>query len=106
MYLAASAMLMAGIDGIKKKIDPTRAGFGPFDVDMGKISAEEKSGIRPLPLSLEDALKALQADQQYLLEGGVFTGDFINHWIERKMEEHFEIRNRPHPYEWNLYYGA
>jgi glutamine synthetase len=106
MYLAASAMLMAGIDGIKKKIDPTQVGFGPFDGDMERISAGAKSRIRPLPLSLEDALKALQADQQYLLEGGVFSSDFINHWIEQKMKEHFEIRNRPHPYEWNLYYGA
>lgn len=106
LYLAASAILMAGIDGIKKKIDPTKAGFGPFDIDIEKVSKEEKAKIHVLPSSLEDALKALQGDHQYLLEGGVFSSNLINAWIERKMKEHYEIRNRPHPYEWNLYYGA
>jgi glutamine synthetase len=106
IYLAMSAILMAGIDGIKKKIDPTKAGFGPFDIDIDKVSKEEKAKIKPLPSSLKSALEALQDDHQYLLEGGVFSKILIEGWIERKMKEYYEIRNRPHPYEWNLYYEA
>ena len=106
IYLAMSAIMMAGIDGIRKKIDPTQAGFGPFDVDIEKVSKEIKAKIRPLPASLKEALDTLQADHQYLLEGGVFTPDFIDIWIERKMKDYYEVRNRPHPYEMNLYYEA
>ncbi len=73
LYLALSAIMMAGIDGIKKKIDPSEAGFGPFDVDIEKVSKEMRSKIKPLPASLKEAMDALQTDHQYLLEGGVFT---------------------------------
>lgn len=106
LYLALSAIMMAGIDGIKKKIDPTAAGFGPFDIDIEKVSKEMRSKIKPLPASLKEAMDTLQTDYQYLLEGGVFTPDIIEVWIERKMKEYYEIRNRPHPYEMNLYYEA
>ena len=106
IYLAMSAIMMAGIDGIRKKIDPTKAGFGPFDVDIEKVDKELKAKIKPLPASLKEALDTLQTDHQYLLEGGVFTPDFIDVWIERKMKDYYEVRNRPHPYEMNLYYEA
>ena len=106
IYLAMSAILMAGIDGIRKKIDPSEAGFGPFDVDVEKMPKEVKEKIRPLPSSLKEALDALQKDHQYLLEGGVFSEDILGTWIERKMKEYYEVRNRPHPYEMNLYYEA
>ena len=69
IYLAMSAILMAGIDGIRKEIDPVKAGFGPFDVDIEKASKEVKSRIKPLPSSLKEALDALEKDHQYLLAG-------------------------------------
>jgi glutamine synthetase len=106
IYLAMSAILLAGIDGIRKKIDPTEAGFGPFDVDIEKVSREVKGKIKPLPSSLKEALDALQEDHQYLLEGEVFNPDIIEAWVERKMRDYYEVRNRPHPYEMNLYYEA
>jgi glutamine synthetase len=106
IYLAMSAILMAGIDGIRKKIDPSEAGFGPFDVDIDKAGKEIKGHIKPLPSSLKEALDALEKDHQYLLEGGVFNSDIIEMWIERKMKDYYEVRNRPHPYEMNLYYEA
>jgi glutamine synthetase len=106
IYLAISAILMAGIDGIRRGIDPTVAGFGPFDVNMDKASKEVKGNLKPLPASLKEALDALEADHQYLLEGGVFSRGLIEAWIERKMRDYYEVRNRPHPYEMNLYYDA
>jgi glutamine synthetase len=75
-------------------------------VDIEKVDKELKAKIKPLPASLKEALDTLQADHQYLLEGGVFTPDFINIWTERKMKDYYEVRNRPHPYEMNLYYEA
>ena len=106
IYLAITAILMAGIDGIRREIDPMEAGFGPFDVDIEKASKEVKGKIRPLPSSLKEALDALEEDHQYLLEGGVFSEDIIQTWIERKIRDYYEVRNRPHPYEMNLYYEA
>lgn len=106
IYLAMSAILMAGIDGIRKGIDPTEAGFGPLDEDIEKVSKRVKARLKPLPASLKEALDALEKDHQYLLEGGVFTPEIIETWIERKMKEYYEVRNRPHPYEMNLYYDA
>ncbi len=104
IYLAMSAILMAGIDGIRNEIDPVEAGFGPYDVDIEKASKKIKAGLSPLPSSLKEALDALQNDYQYLLEGKVFTEEIIEIWIDRKMQEYYDVRNRPHPYEMNLYY--
>lgn len=106
IYLAMSAILMAGIDGIRKEIDPTEAGFGPYDIDIDKADPEIKESLHPIPSSLKRALDALQEDYAYLLEGGVFTEDIIETWIDQKMKEYYEVRNRPHPYEMNLYYEA
>jgi glutamine synthetase len=104
IYLAMSAIMLAGLEGIRKKIDPTAAGFGPYDVDVEKTGKEFREKIKPLPASLKEALDDLRQDHQYLLEGGVFSEDVIETWIERKMKDYYEIRNRPHPYEMNLYY--
>ncbi len=104
IYLAMSAILMAGIDGIRKEIEPTEAGFGPYDIDIDKADPEIKESLHPIPSSLKRALDALQKDYAYLLEGGVFTEDIIETWIDQKMKEYYEVRNRPHPYEMNLYY--
>ena len=103
-YLAMTAMLMAGIDGIKKEIDPTSNGFGPIDVDIFTWTDEQRASIKNLPTSLEAALAALEADHAFLLEGGVFGKDLILDWIKYKRCEDYELRTRPHPYEIQLYF--
>ena len=99
-YLAFSAMLLAGLDGIQNKIDPGQ----PADYDI----FEHKNGhIKQVPGSLPEALKALEADHKFLLAGEVFTQDVIDTWIEYKVTREVDpIRLRPHPYEFYLYYDA
>ncbi len=101
-YLAFSAMMMAGIDGIKNQIDP---GDG-VDVDLFELSPDKLASIDTVPASLNSALEALNADNSYLCEGGVFTKDFINNWVEIKYEEVQQLRQRPHPHEFTMYYDA
>ncbi len=103
-YLAVTAQLMAGLDGIRNRIDPTEMGFGPVDEDIFSWSEERRKEISSLPSSLEGALDALENDHDFLLEGGVFDGDLIRRWIEAKRREERAVRNRPHPYEVELYY--
>jgi glutamine synthetase len=103
-YLSTAAMLMAGLDGIKRKIDPEKEGFGPLDMDIFKLQDIEASGIKPVPFSLGEALEALKTDHRFLLEGGVFTEDLIETWIDLKYTtEVKEVMRRPHPYEIELY---
>ncbi|KGG15361.1 Glutamine synthetase type I [Prochlorococcus sp. MIT 0602] len=101
-YLAFSAMLMAGIDGIKNQIDP---GEGE-DRDLFELPSEELAKIATVPSSLNDALDALNRYNNYLTEGGVFDDDFINNFIEMKYEEVQQLRQRPHPHEFFMYYDA
>lgn len=101
-YLAFSAMLMAGLDGIQNKIVPPK----PLDVDIYELSPEEKAGIRGTPGSLSEALDALEADHAFLLKGGVFTEDLLETYLEAKRKEAVAIALRPHPYEFALYYDA
>lgn len=102
-YLAFAAMLCAGIDGIKNQIDPG----SPLDVDIYDLSPEELAKIPSTPGSLLDALKALEEDHDFLVAGGVFTEDFINTWIEYKLDNEVNpMRLRPHPYEFALYYDV
>lgn len=103
-YLAMAAMLMAGIDGIQKQIDPTAAGFGPIDIDIFTWTEEQRAAIKSLPTSLEEALSALGADHEFLLAGGVFSEDLIQDWIKYKRCEEQDLRVRPHPYEIQLYF--
>jgi glutamine synthetase len=99
-YLAFSAMLLAGLDGIQNKIDPGQ----PADYD---IFEHKDSGIKQVPGSLPEALKALEADHDFLLAGNVFTQDVIDTWIDYKITHEVDpIRLRPHPYEFYLYYDA
>ncbi len=94
-------MLMAGIDGIKNKIEPP----DPVDKDIYELPREELLNLPSVPASLEEALAALQDDHEFLLEGGVFTEDLIETWIDFKMDaEVSQVRLRPHPYEFHLYY--
>jgi glutamine synthetase len=100
-YLAFAAMLMAGLDGIANKMDPG----APVDKDLYDLPPEELAQVPSVPGSLEDALAALEADQEFLLAGDVFTEDLIADWIAyKRASEVDEIRLRPHPYEFKLYY--
>lgn len=104
-YIAFSAMLMAGLDGIKRKIDPTKAGFGPLDKNIYELPEREAKKIKSVPGSLDESLAALEKDQAYLLDGGVFTRDFIDTWISyKRTKELQEVKIRPHPYEFYLYH--
>jgi glutamine synthetase len=103
-YLAIAAQLMAGIDGVRRRLDPTTLGFGPYDEDVFSWPAEKRKGIQALPTSLEQALDALERDHGFLLEGGVFSDEMIQRWVARKRAEERAVRDRPHPYEIELYY--
>jgi glutamine synthetase len=100
-YLAFPAMLMAGIDGIKNKTEPP----DPVDKDLYDLPPEDLAEVPQVPGSLEGVLDALEADHEFLLEGGVFTEDVIEHWVDfKRVREVDEIRLRPHPWEFYLYY--
>jgi len=103
-YLAMAAMLLAGLDGIKKKIDPTQAGFGPIDEDIFEWDAERQATLKSLPLSLEEAMKALEKDHDFLMDDGVFEKGMLDDWMKAKLEEHNQIQIRPHPFEIQMYY--
>jgi glutamine synthetase len=102
-YLAFAAMLMAGLDGIKNRIEP----HAPVDKDLYELPPEEAKNIPQVPGSLEEVLKALENDHEYLLAGDVFTKDLIETWIDYKREKEIKpFAQRPHPYEFELYYGV
>lgn len=103
-YTAMAAMLLAGMDGIRKRIDPTVEGFGPIDVDIFSLPVEKRSNIKRLPTSLGEAVNALKEDHAFLLEDDVFEEEMIQDWITKKSREEYEIQIRPHPYEIELYY--
>ncbi|GKS09613.1 glutamine synthetase [Paenibacillus chitinolyticus] len=105
-YLSFAAMLMAGLDGIKKKIDPRALGYGPLDKNIYELSDEDKSEIRSVPGTLDEALDALEADHDFLLEGDVFTQDFINNYVDIKRGEAKDVAIRIHPHEYSLYFGC
>ncbi len=100
-YLAMSAVLMAMLDGIQNKTDPGR----PLDKDIYDLEPDELEDVPKTPASLEESLEALRADQEFLLRGDVFTEDVIDTWIWYKSEkEAAALRERPHPYEFAMYY--
>jgi glutamine synthetase len=100
-YLAFSAMLMAAIDGIQNQIDPG----DPLDKDLYDLEPAERDAIPHAPAELSEALDALEADHDYLLQGNVFTDDVIRYWIKYKREEEVQaLRKRPHPYEFCMYF--
>jgi glutamine synthetase len=105
-YLLFSALLMAGLDGIRRRIDPSDHGFGPIDQDLFSLPEEERRKLRSVPHSLEESLSELQKDQAFLLEGGVFTSDLIEKYIEIKRQEVDRVRLCPVPIEFFLYYGS
>ena len=101
-YLGYAAMLMAGLDGIKNKIDPGL----PLDRNLDELKPDELAEMHMLPTSLNKAMNALEEDNSYLLEGGVFTEDLLETWTRCKRKEVTEIRVRPTPYEFETYYDV
>jgi len=102
-YLCFAAQLMAGLDGIKNRIEP----MAPIDKDLYELPPEEAKNIPQVPNSLLDSLDALRNDHDFLLEGGVFTKELIETWIDYKYtNEILPMAQRPHPYEYELYYGC
>jgi len=100
-YLAFSAMLMAGLDGVQNRIEPP----DPVDKDLYDLPPEELAQVPQVPGSLDESLAALEADHDYLLAGGVFTPDLIETWLSyKRLREIDEVRLRPHPWEFMLYY--
>ncbi|MBW2280448.1 MAG: type I glutamate--ammonia ligase [Deltaproteobacteria bacterium] len=102
-YLAFTAMLMAGLDGIENKIDPG----DPLDRDIYSLSPEELSGVPVMPGTLAEALDCLEENHEFLLKGDVFTEDALETWLEYKREnEVAAVARRPHPHEFELYYDV
>ena len=104
-YYAYAAILMAGLDGIKNKIDPHVKGWGPYDFNLYSLSDEEKAKIDGLPTSLDEALDALEKDHDYLTVGGVFPERLLQIWISKKRAEAAEINRIPTPAEYARYYS-
>ena len=104
-YFCYAALLMAGLDGVKNRIDPHANGWGPYDVNLYHLSDEEKAKLHHLPTSLDQALDALEADHDYLTAGGVFPEELISNFIRTKRAECAEISKIPHPAEFERYYN-
>ena len=100
-YLSFAAMLMAGLDGVQNRIEP----HDPVDKDIYDLPPAELAGLPSVPGSLPEALEALRNDHEFLLQGGVFSKELIDTWINYKTEHEVDpVRLRPHPHEFNLYY--
>jgi glutamine synthetase len=100
-YLAFSALLLAGLDGVKNKIEPAE----PIDKDLYELAPEEHANVPQVPTSLPAVLSALEEDNEYLQAGGVFTADLIETWIDfKRANEIAPIQLRPHPHEFELYF--
>ncbi|MBN2134939.1 MAG: type I glutamate--ammonia ligase [Acidobacteria bacterium] len=104
LYLASSAIVMAGIDGVLNKIDPTKEGYGPFDQNIFE-DKELQDKINHLPRDLEEALDALEEDHDFLLKEDVFPKELITQWIKLKRQEVKDIATRPHPFEYQKYFN-
>ncbi len=101
-YLVCSAIMMAGLDGIQNRIHPG----DPLDKNLYELPPEELAQVPQAPDSLLGAIQALEADHDFLTKGDVFTKDFISNWIAMKSKEYDELRLRPHPYEFCMYYDV
>jgi glutamine synthetase len=101
-YYAYAAILMAGLDGINKKIDPHKEGFGPYDFNMYKLSKDEQKNIKQLPRILDDALDALENDNDFLTAGGVFPPRLIESWLKNKRADTARYNRIPQPVEFEM----
>lgn len=105
-YFCYAAILMAGLDGVKNRIDPHANGWGPYDVNLFELPDEEKAKLKGLPTSLDEALNALESDHDYLTAGGVFPEALLKNFIAAKREECRRMAAIPHPAEFDLYYNS
>ena len=105
-YLWFSAMVLAGLDGVKKKLDPVKLGFGPFEKSGYEMTKEELDRVKFTPGSLGEVLEALDVDRAYLTESGVFSDRLINLWIEEKRKEIAKVNLYPTPIDYEMYYDA
>ncbi len=103
-YFAYAAILMAGLDGVRNKIDPADYNWGPFDFNLFALPEEEKAKLTHLPASLEEALDALEADHDYLTVGGVFPERLLNTWMKTVRKEARYVESYPSPAEFEMYY--
>ncbi len=97
---------MAGLDGVKNRIDPRKEGWGPYDMNLFALPEEEKKKLKGLPATLEEALDALENDHGYLTAGGVFPEDLLEGFIKAKRAECSEISKIPTPAEFDKYYNV
>lgn len=104
-YFCYAAILMAGLDGIKNRIDPHENGWGPYDMNLFELPEEEKKKLKGLPTSLDEALDALEADHDYLTAGGVFPEALLKNLISMKRAECRQMAAIPHPAEFDRYYN-
>ena len=104
-YFCYAALLMAGLDGVKNKIDPHANGWGPYDMNLYTLPEEEKKKLKGLPTSLEEALDALEKDHDYLTAGGVFPEALIHNFIKAKRQECRQLASIPNPAEFEKYYN-
>ncbi|MGE4276313.1 MAG: type I glutamate--ammonia ligase [Lawsonibacter sp.] len=104
-YFCYAAILMAGLDGVKNRIDPHENGWGPYDMNLFALPEEEKAKLKSLPTSLDAALDALEADHEYLTAGGVFPEHLLKNFIAAKREECGNLAAIPHPAEFDRYYN-
>jgi len=104
-YFCYAAILMAGLDGIKNKIDPHANGWGPYDMNLYTLPEEEKAKLKGLPVSLDEALSALEEDHDYLTAGGVFPESLLKNFIKAKRNELSELSKIPHPAEFDRYFN-
>lgn len=106
VYLTLAAMLMAGLDGVTRGVDPTAAGFGPFDVDISRADSSLRDRLRAIPASVEQAMAALSHGRGVFTRGDVFSDELIDAWIALRLRDAREVVQRPHPFEFPLYLDA
>lgn len=103
-YLAYSAIMMAAFDGILNKIDPSKKGFGPYDINLYTLSKKDQKKVKSLPSNLLEAANALEKDHKFLLVDEVFSENIIKNHIKRIKKEHYLVSRMPHPIEFEMYY--
>jgi glutamine synthetase len=103
-YMAFAGIMLAGLDGIRRKLDPTAEGFGPYETNLYELPDEELHRIRSFPESLDEALDALETDRDYLTRDGVFPEHLLDEWISTKRKDIEDMRAVPHPWEVARYY--
>jgi hypothetical protein len=102
-YFGMIAILLAGIDGVVKKIDPVKEGFGPYDKNF--LEDDSIKNIQFLPRNLEEAMDALEADNKFLKQGNIFSDELLEQWVKVKREEVLSIGTMPHPFEYKMYFN-